>query len=115
MTSCHHSRPPIELFNKTPTLVLFNALFGLEPVGGVTDELIKATLRSFGLLEPLERHVIKEFYGLTSFGTKSFQATADDLAIPLIECRDAFARGLNKLRVAPELLERLAYFKQETS
>jgi DNA-directed RNA polymerase sigma subunit (sigma70/sigma32) len=50
-------------------------------------------------LEPLERRVIRDHYGLNGSPARSMKELCSDLGLPRADVRDALGAGLSKLRI----------------
>ena len=68
----------------------------------VDDDLLSLTAPTshvFDDLEPLERRVIADVYGLGGRPIRSFQQLHEELGVPDADLRSALGSGLGKLRM----------------
>lgn len=66
------------------------------------DDDVLALLSSphlFDHLDPLERRIIRDHYGLDGHTARSMKELSADLGLPRADVRDALGAGLSKLRV----------------
>jgi DNA-directed RNA polymerase sigma subunit (sigma70/sigma32) len=71
-------------------------------IGETLDDDVMMLLASPHLLdhlEPLERRVISEHYGLGGAPARSMKQLCTDLGLPRSDVRDALGAGLSKLRL----------------
>ena len=71
-------------------------------VDGVFDDDVLSVLASPHLLdhlEPLERRVISDHYGLNGTPARSMKQLCSDLGMPRSDVRDLLGAGLSKLRL----------------
>jgi DNA-directed RNA polymerase sigma subunit (sigma70/sigma32) len=69
---------------------------------GAMDDDVMAVLSSPHLLdhlEPLERQIIRDHYGLGGRTARSMKELCIDLDLPRADVRDALGAGLSKLRI----------------
>src|SRR5438105_3993099 len=71
-------------------------------LGTVFDDDVLSVMASphfLDHLDPLERRVIKDHYGLSGTPARSMKQLSSDLDMPRSDLRDVLGAGLSKLRV----------------